>query len=1045
MLNGEKLIEESVQDDYSRILPVYKSSMAGTEAIATNNMNYAIEKSEKLLELHSITAKPKRRKSRSESYKKLAAKDEYNNWVDDSYILLGKSYFYMKDYIRATSEFDVVLRKYYHEPESYYHALIWLLRCYTEQERYSEATEVIAEIEGSMKFPDKLTGLYTMAAAQFYLEQGMYSEAIPQLETAIEYTKKKEKARCHFILGQLYSERANNKMAAKHFKQVTKSNVPYLMSFSAQLSGLVMSADSNNQEELKAELEKMRNNSRNENYLDQVYYALAKIEQDADREDAAIENYSKSVASYIENDNQLILSSLTLSELYFEREEYIKSRAYYDTLFSVLSNNHLRYEELYTKHQELINLTDNLLIIEREDSLQHLASLSTSERSALIQTWIEKRREQDRLADLAQQQLANTALLAQQINRSTQTSSSWYFYNPQTINLGRQRFVKEWGKRRLEDNWRRENKEQATFEDINEAEALATNSDSLIQEKVRIEDVYTSEYYTQDMPTTPEEWAVSNAQIIDALYKSARIFKEEYKNYPKAIEQYEELLERDNKNTYQLPVYFELWQLHNELANNADANQYKERILAQYPNSKYAHYIKNPNYFIELEQRKIKIEESYLKTVTLFTEGKYDLAARNANEILSMEPDSSLIPKIAFVQTVGDYHKSDSKLFNAQLSEYTNKYPSSELIPLADDIRALLQDSTTSLSNYQALLASGYISESISRSEDEEAKRANDAFGGKFSYDEDLIHYFLIAFDGEATIDANRLKFDIGNYNVDHYMKTDFDIDFEPLNPKTMMVTVKTLGDKEKALIYLRSIIRDRRVFKELDGIDYVNIVASTKNYREIKEQGDLTSYIDFYKKNYSKYTSNDFPDEELETPEELMEKLAQQEEKEQGSYVELDTKQTVVEETKVGNKDATSGSNLVALSSDELYFENATQPHIMVVAIKDDNKNMDVVLRSFTRFNSAQFSEYNLDTDRADFGIYQLIVIGKFSSAEQAMEYFRKAIVNRSLFVGLGNISYRNFIISSENYDTMRKIDSVDGYSNFFRSYYISGKYKNK
>ena len=45
----------------------------------------------------------------------------------------------------------------------------------------------------------------------------------------------------------------------------------------------------------------------------------------------------------------------------------------------------------------------------------------------------------------------------------------------------------------------------------------------------------------------------------------------------------------------------------------------------------------------------------------------------------------------------------------------------------------------------------------------------NDEFGGKFSYDEDLLHYFVIAFPRSAEVDLNRLKFDIANYNIDHY------------------------------------------------------------------------------------------------------------------------------------------------------------------------------------------------------------------------------------------------------------------------------------
>ena len=88
---GLARIEQSTDDDYTRILPVYKSSINGTERTASAEMDNAILKASKLIKIHSLTQKPKRRKNRSAAYKNLASKDEYNNWVDDSYIMMGEA------------------------------------------------------------------------------------------------------------------------------------------------------------------------------------------------------------------------------------------------------------------------------------------------------------------------------------------------------------------------------------------------------------------------------------------------------------------------------------------------------------------------------------------------------------------------------------------------------------------------------------------------------------------------------------------------------------------------------------------------------------------------------------------------------------------------------------------------------------------------------------------------------------------------------------------------------------------------------------------
>ena len=152
--SGLEKINKSVEDDYSKLLPIYKSSDPGTGKVATSDMENAIMKASKLIEIHSITKKPKRRSNRSKAYLKLASKEEYNNWVDDSYILMGEAYFYMKNYQAAIENLSYVVRKF-SEEDTKYEAYIWMIRCYTEMDRNNEALELIQNVDASEDFPSK--------------------------------------------------------------------------------------------------------------------------------------------------------------------------------------------------------------------------------------------------------------------------------------------------------------------------------------------------------------------------------------------------------------------------------------------------------------------------------------------------------------------------------------------------------------------------------------------------------------------------------------------------------------------------------------------------------------------------------------------------------------------------------------------------------------------------------------------------------------------------------------------------------------------------
>ena len=83
-------MERTFQDDFSAILPVFKYGDENMARSVAPEMDRAIEKATKVITLHSITAKPDfKGKELSDREQDFYDQDEYNNWVDDSYLLMG--------------------------------------------------------------------------------------------------------------------------------------------------------------------------------------------------------------------------------------------------------------------------------------------------------------------------------------------------------------------------------------------------------------------------------------------------------------------------------------------------------------------------------------------------------------------------------------------------------------------------------------------------------------------------------------------------------------------------------------------------------------------------------------------------------------------------------------------------------------------------------------------------------------------------------------------------------------------------------------------
>lgn len=1014
---GVERIETSIEDDFTRLLPLYRESDPSAANLAKSDMDNAVIKASKLIELHSITEKPKRRKRRTRRYQEFASQEEFNPWIDDSYLLIGKAYFYQHNFMAAIDNLSYILRKY-PDGDARHEAQIWLIRSYSELERFTEASEVIQAVQNDTDFPRKLERDLAVATADYYVKQQEYAEAIKFIDIALSKTFwKKDKARLQYIEAQLYEELDQPMRAAEAYQKVTRMNPDYRMAFNAKINAAGVFSGEGDAEKTKKELRKMLRDKKNVEFRDQIYYALGNIFFREGNRNMAIDNYRSSVASSYNNQFQRAQSSVTLAELYFEDQNYRGAQAYYDSAMIIIDETYPNYTQLSTQYRSLSNLVDNIVTVEREDSLQRIALMPETEREALIARMMQEEQERQRnMESLALQGQRDQGYYRSNRYRmgmgSGQQGAGWYFYNPQTVAYGQVTFQQRWGQRKLEDNWRRSNKSTVSMDEMDEF-AEAIDSSQIV---VRIQDPLQKEFYTQDLPLTDSLMAISHDKIRDALYNAGKIYKSDFSNYPRSAEAFEELLKRYPNNIYQLSAYFDLYDLNELMGDKQKSDYYRNVIISKYPNSKYAQYLVNPNFFVELEARTDSLNRIYEETFRNYRSGNYRNVITLTHSMKQMQPDSLIVPKIDFMQTIAEGTQTDIHNFEELLKNYIQTWPQAEPTPLATEILTLIQDST--LADYQKLVDMGYINEEIQNEEILLAERMeNDEFGGRFTYDEDLLHYFVIAYPLGEDVDLNRLKFDIANYNIDHYTKIDFDIETEALSEKTNLLVVRSLSNKEDGVIYHRAIIRSAPVFQTLSGIEYVNFAISSTNYRQILSEQSIADYLKFFVKNYSRYIGPDFSEEELEiSPEELMARAREEEQmlRERGEF------------------------RVVETGAGSMFNRDIDTTQIFVLAVKDTRMSLRQALNGFAQFNRNEFRGWNLATQVKPSGEYQLMVAQGIPSLNEAMSYFRKVVITRSLFEPLGQTTYRNFLITAENLDKLMEQNKVEEYIDFFRDNYI-------
>jgi len=847
-------LDKSHVDDFSKVLPVFLYEDKQNLSAISSKMDRAIKKASKVIKRHSITAKPKRKKGKlTEKEKEFYSRKEFNNWVDDSYLLMGKAHLYKQENYEAIQNFQYILSQFPKE-EIRFDALIWLTRVQIIEKHYNDAIVLLERIDGEEDFPNRLKKEYAKTYANYYIKQEKYKEAVKWLKESIKLERKKKvKVRYKYILAQIYENFGDKKNASEMYRQVIKMNPQYEMSFNAKINQATMyDSQTGNGKEMIKQLTKMLKDDKNKEYQDQIYYAIANIEFNDGNIKSAIEDYKKSAQVSVSNNTQKSLSFLSLGNIYFKVPDYPNSQMYYDSCMSFLPNDYPNYEKIKTKTDILNELILNLNEVALQDSLQRVAAMSSKDRIKLIDNIINKIKEEEAKEKIEEQQrMMEMAMFNQNggnsMNNQQNNSGKWYFYNVTTINMGKSEFKRKWGGRKLEDNWRRKNKSSINFETIDEDDQ--TQVDSAVVNKY---DNKSREYYLQDIPLTDSAIAVSNEKIMLALFNAGNVYKDRLSDFPKAIEEYEELDKRFSENTYLLDSWYFIYQSAKLSANDEKANEYKNKIINKYPDSKYAKSLTNPNYFAELEQANQKVFILYNKTYKQYKRGNFMQVINNANYVDSIYKDNELLPKFMLLKAMSVGGTGNVDLLKQELNNLINKYPDTEESETADYIITRITEEN--YTNFIPQTGTQYIVDNntvTNLTADTSSVNPEDILNEElYKFNKDKPHYYVVAVKIKSA-DYKRVKFDLAKYNMENFLMFDFKIKSIPFSDDIQLIVVKEFTNKRQAKKYFKIIKKRSDVFTKLKRTDYTQFLISKENLETLRMDKDIDKYMLFYDKNY--------------------------------------------------------------------------------------------------------------------------------------------------------------------------------------------------
>ena len=714
----------SNKDDYAKMLSFYPYSLDNT-ASQKSELDSVIYKSTAGILLHDL---------RSE-------------WVDNFYMLIGKSYFLKKDFDSAALTFQFInynlfprtkkgdgynkivgsnegmagvgsvsiadkerrniVQRIFTQPASRNDALIWQIRTFTEQKEYGDAAGLISILQNDKNLPVRLKNdLEEVTSYWFYSQNNFDSSAVHLQKALSNADTKDDKGRWEYLLAQMYELTGKFDEASEYYLRAAHQTSNPVMDIYARLSEAKMLRNTGNFKELDNtifNLLKMAKKDKYEPFRDIIYYSTGQLSLQKPDTTNGIIYYNKSVSYNNLESGIKDKSFFQLANIAFKQQRYKDAYAYYDSL-SAAGNKTPQDLSLIEDRKELLSrLVPKLILIEREDSLQMLAAMPSAERDVLIKKMVKKYRKENGLKE-EDEFAGNTLITFADRNKepvdlfkaSAANTGEWYFYNASLKSKGFNEFKSKWGKRTNVDNWRRKTALDANANNSgNGLSSLDPNAPDPGNKKSGTDAAVKSTNFSFDglmaeLPLSKEKIDLSNVIIAANLYEAAQIFQNELQDYEQAIALYEDFSKRFFTHIKIPDVYFGLAYCYNKIGNSTKASLYSNLLKTNFSGSDATKVLLNPS-LLKKGEKNPEVTARYEGVYNMFVEGNFEQATKAKKKADSTYGNNYWSPQLLYIEAVYLIKQRQDSSAITVLKNIESLYPTSLLKPKATTLISVLQ------------------------------------------------------------------------------------------------------------------------------------------------------------------------------------------------------------------------------------------------------------------------------------------------------------------------------------------------------------------
>ena len=674
----ERLPIEPLKIEEEEIIPMPGQTI--TQSTEVQGFDKAEEKAVKAIQKHSMVI------------------DEFerNKQIDEAYLLLGKSRYYSQRFIPALEAFTFAINKY-PNANLFNETRIWKAKTHVRLQNEELSIRTLDLVLKSIELSEEEYEKAHTAMAMAYTLLDSTPQVINHLKrSTLYFTDRNQSARNLFILGQIYREEKHidsSNMVFENLALMKKIPQKYKVHATLERAKNYNAADSTDLTIYA--LRSLIEDRDNRLYLDELYYQAGLISQKRDSLAFAYDFYEKSLRHNTKKPFQKSLSYEKLGDLYFDDTKFEMAGAYYDSVLQIkeLDQNSKRIRKIIRKRESLNDVIFYENIVYRNDSILHIADMTEVQQKEYFQAYVEDLKAKDEAEklknEIAAMNSGNGLTDNLSKNQITDNSGKFYFYNVQLVGLGKQQFKNRYGNRPLRDFWILSQG----------GGGFSTNLDKKTNEdEIDNDSRYDIAHYIDKIPTSEEALDSIKSQRNNAYYNLGLIYKEQFKEYEMAVIDFENFLNNNPKPNLILPTKYHLYKTYANF-NTVLSNKYRDEIVNNYSDSRYAQIIMSPKSITSFENSEDSPEKIYKNAYICYVEYDYYWALNDVNEAiekfkgLEIEAKFELLKAFLLFRTKGD------TAFREKLNFVIINYPNTEESEHAKSVLEKLNKSKEKVNN----------------------------------------------------------------------------------------------------------------------------------------------------------------------------------------------------------------------------------------------------------------------------------------------------------------------------------------------------------